>query len=192
MTPPVNVEQLLHQCQKGNEEALAQIIRRFEQRLYQLALRVSGNTTLAEEAAVQTFYKIWRKAGQWQGQTSAEAWIYRVAVRTVLDLQRGQKRWQKRLYMAGSTRPRGSDPGPVETLEALELHQKNAFELEQAIKTLPEEDRLLIHLYYDEQRRLSDIALILDKTQGALKMRLARARKRLREVLEDSDNVSRL
>ena len=192
MTSSVNVEQLLHQCQGGDEESLARIIRHFEQRLYRFALRVSGDTTLAEEAVVQTFYKIWCKAGQCQGQTSAEAWIYRIAARTVLDLQRGQKRWQRRLRLAASVRPSVSGSDPLETLAARELQQERAIELEQAIKTLAEEDRALIHLYYDEQRRLSDIALILDKTQGALKMRLARARKRLREALENLDHASRL
>jgi RNA polymerase sigma factor (sigma-70 family) len=143
MTASVNVEQLLRQCQQGNEEALARIMQHFEQPLYRLALRVCGNSALAEEATVQTFYKVWCKAGQWQGQSPAEAWIYRIAVRTVLDLQRAQRRWQKRLHQAGSVRARASDPGPVETLAARELHDKVTFELEQAIKTLSEEDRLL-------------------------------------------------
>ncbi len=190
MTEPVNVEQLLRQCQQGHEEALARIVQQFERRLYQLALRVCGNTTLAEEATVQTFYKIWCKAGQWQAQSPGEAWIYRIAVRTVLDLQRGQRRWQKRQNQAGSVMPRSLDPGPADILADRELHERAAIELEQAIKTLSEEDRLLVHLYYDEQRCLADIALVMNKTQGALKMRLARARKRLREVLEDSHHAS--
>ena len=191
MTEPVDVEQLLRQCQQGHEEALGRIMQHLEQRLYLLALRACGNASMAEEATVQTFYKVWCKAGQWQGQSPAEAWIYRIAVRTVLDLQRSHRRWQKRLREAGSARAQPSDPGPAETLAAREVHERVAFELEQAIKTLSQEDRLLVHLYYDEQRRLSEIAQLLNKTQGALKMRLARARKQLRDALEDSNNAFR-
>lgn len=187
MTEPVNVEQLLRQCQQGNEEALAQLIQHLEPRLYALALRVCGNTTFAEEATVQTFYKIWCKVGQWQGQNPAEAWIYRIATRTVLDLQRGQRRWLRRHRQAESA----YDRSPVERVIDRETQEKTAIALEQAIETLPQEDRLLVHLYYAEQRRLKDVALLLNKTQGALKMRLTRVRKRLRDVLKDWDNDSR-
>jgi len=191
MTESVNVDQLLSQCQQGNEEALARIMRHYEQHLYRLTLRVCGNATLAEEATVQTFYKVWCKAGQWQGQSPAEAWIYRIAVRTVLDLQRSHRRWHKRQQQAELARMQVNAAGPAETLAAREAHEKVAFELEQAIKALSQEDRLLVHLYYDEQRQLSEIAQLMNRTQGALKMRLARARQRLRGALKDSDHASR-
>ena len=73
--------------------ALTELVRRLEDRVYRLAYRVVGDAALAEEATVAAFYKVWTKAGQWRGDANADTWIYRVAVRTVLDLRRGRRRW---------------------------------------------------------------------------------------------------
>jgi RNA polymerase sigma-70 factor (ECF subfamily) len=56
--------------------------------------------------------------------------------------------------------------------------------LRQALAELTETDRALVHLYYFEQRDLAEIAHILGSSADALKTRLARARKRLRVILE--------
>ena len=52
---------------------------------------------------------------------------------------------------------------------------------------LNEKDRVLVHLYYFEQWNLTEIASILDTTRDALKMRLSRARKRMRQLLEEAE-----
>ena len=190
MNLPIDDAQLLRQCQRGDENALAEIIRRYERRLFQVAFRVSGDRALAEEATVDSFYKIWRKAGQWRGQTSPEAWLYRIAVRTVLDLRRGRRRWWNRMRLGSQAGKESSSEEAADALVAQEQHEQLAIRLNQATKTLKEEDRLLVHLYYFEARSLADIATILDVTRDALKMRLARARKRLRRELGDYDHDS--
>ncbi len=188
MESPVDDGQLLRRCRRGDDSALAELIRRYEQRVFRVAHRVAGDGALAEDATVEAFYKIWCKAGQWRGETSPETWIYRIAVRTTLDLQRGRRRWWKRKRLASSGSERGLAPNPAEELIADEQRQYIVAELDRAIATLKEDDRILVHLYYFEQRSLAEIAGILDATRDALKMRLARARQRLRRVLEEIDN----
>ncbi len=178
---------MLRQCRQGDEDALAEIVRRYEQRVYRVAYRVAGDRALAEEATVEAFYKVWCKARQWRGQGSPEAWIYRIAVRTTLDLKRGRQRWWRRKRQASSLTDRDPTPEPPVALVSNEERTRIASELDRAIGSLREEDRTLVHLYYFEQRSLTEIATILDATGGALKMRLARARQRLRQVLEEVD-----
>jgi DNA-directed RNA polymerase specialized sigma24 family protein len=57
--------------------------------------------------------------------------------------------------------------------------------LERAIALLKAEDRVLVHMFYYENRGLREIAPVLNATHDALKMRLSRARKRLRQILKD-------
>ena len=186
--PPVNDRQLLLNIQKRDEQALAELIRRYQKRLYQLTLRVCGDGSLAEEATVESFYKIWRKAHQWQDDRSPGAWIYQIAVRTVLDLRRGRQRWRKRLQRAGMAMENDSPPDLIEKIVAAEHHEHISHELQRAIETLKTEDRVLVHMFYFENRRLREIATIMDTTPDALKMRLSRARKRLRQVLKEFDD----
>lgn len=174
---------LLARCQQRDERALAELIQAYQQRVYRLALRVCGDAGLAEEAAVDSFYKVWTKASQWRGQTGAETWIYRIAVRTVLDLRRGRRRWWQRLRAVSLWDDEDPAPGPAEESMACEERQATREQLEQALSTLKSEDRLLVHLYYDEAKSLPQIAEILDVPAANLKMRLARARQRLRVAL---------
>lgn len=190
MESPVDDGQLLRRCRRGDENALAELVRRYQQRVFRVALRVSGDGALSEDATVDAFYKVWCKAGQWRGDTSPEAWIYRIAVRTTLDLLRGRRRWWRRTRLASSGNERDSAPGPADELIADEQRQSVARELDRAICALKEDDRVLVHLYYFEQRSLGEIAGILDASSDALKMRLARARQRLRRVLEDTGDES--
>lgn len=180
--------QLLLSIRQGDEQALSELIHRYQRRLYRLTVRVCGDASLAEEATVESFFKIWRKAHQWQDDKSPTAWIYRVAVRTVLDLKRSRQRWRKRLLL-GESRSNGSPPADlIEQLVEVERHERISYELARAIDTLKTEDRALVHLFYFENHGLRDIAPILGASPDALKMRLARARKRLRQVLKDFDD----
>jgi RNA polymerase sigma-70 factor (ECF subfamily) len=180
---------LLRKCQRGDASALTQLVRRLEGRIYQLARRVVGDAALAEEATVVVLYKIWTKAGQWRGDTNAETWIYRIAVRTVLDLRRGRRRWWSRFGAAISDNEAERRPGPaekvVESEEALRREQR----LQQALAQLGEADRALIHLYYSEERSLPELEEILGTNSATLKMRLARARARLRAMWEPHDDA---
>lgn len=179
---------LLLGCQRGDERALGKLIETYQERIYRLAYRVCGDAALAEEAAVDSFYKIWSKSRQWRGDDShasgADTWIYRVAVRTVLDLRRGRRRWWQRLRASSLWDDEDPTPGPAEVALEREEREASGERLAQALATLKPGDRMLVHLYYDEEQSLPEISEILDVPPENLKMRLARARKRLREALE--------
>lgn len=188
MESPVDDRQLLRRCGQGDENALAELVRRYEQRVFRVAFRVAGDRALAEEATVDSFYKVWCKARQWRGQSSPQAWIYRIAVRTTLDLKRSRQRWWKRMRLASSRNENAPSPEPADELIAVEQRQQIARKLDRAIGELKEDDRILVHLYYFEERNLAEIATILNTSRDALKMRLTRARQRLRQVLEEVDD----
>jgi RNA polymerase sigma-70 factor (ECF subfamily) len=185
-----DAERLLQRCQKGDEAALADLMRLYQERVFQFNLRVSGDSSLAEEATVDCFYRIWTKCGQRRDDASPDAWIFRIAHRAVLDLARKQQRWWNRLVKGSRTTEDDLQPNPLESLVATEQQQWLVRIVGSAMETLKEEDRALVHLYYYEERSLSEIAIILETSRDALKMRLMRARRRLGKLLE-SDDVRR-
>lgn len=177
-------DQLLKRCQQGDEAALAELIHCLQDRIYRLACRVLVDKGLAEEAAGQTFFKVWTRSRQWQGQSSAETWIYRIALRTILDVRRGQRRWWQRWIELPSRPVADARPTPADA----SAQSEDAARVSQALVELSEPDRALIHLYYFEQRGLAEIEAILNVPRDNLKMRLARARQRLRDILEKEDD----
>jgi RNA polymerase sigma-70 factor (ECF subfamily) len=177
-------DQALRDCQRGDVAALERLIAHFQQPVMRLAWRMTGDASLADEVAVEVFTKVWRKSRQWRGEAAASTWIYQLATRTALDLLRGRRRWWRRLL-----RPtwEGSEDG-TDTSDLAERRDeaaRRADAVARALSELSPEDRALVQLYYYEELPLAEIGAILGLKTDTLKMRLFRARKRLRETLTE-------
>lgn len=180
-------DELLRRCQQGDEAALTALVRSFQDRVFRLAYRVSGDAAAAEEAAAEVFVKVWQRARQWRGDSSAGTWIYRIAVRTVLDHERNRNRWWRRWARALPGLLADPRPEPAQELVEREALRNGSLRIQQALARLPEPDRVLVHLYYFEERKLAELEPLLGATRDALKMRLARARRKLRDLLGTPD-----
>ena len=168
--------------------ALRELAHCYQDRIFRLAYRVVGDATLAEEATALALVKIWERAGQWRGEATADTWIYRLAVRTVLDVRRSHTRWWRRWAadcLPVSTDPR---PGPAEQMGHTEEQHRNATRVQRAIEQLATADRALVHLYYFENQSLGEIERTLGVPKSNLKMRLARAREKLKRSLGGADD----
>jgi RNA polymerase sigma-70 factor (ECF subfamily) len=181
-------DELLRRCQEGDETALAALVRAYQTRILQLADRVLGNAVAADEATAQAFFKVWVHCGQWSRRASAGTWIYRVAMNAILDVRRGQTRWWQRWSTRAIGNPRDPRPGPAEEVVDVEESAHRAQRVRDALQCLSESDRALLHFYYFEERPLAEIEAILEVPQANLKMRLARARERLRNVWEKHED----
>ncbi|WP_197442915.1 RNA polymerase sigma factor [Lignipirellula cremea] len=185
MNSPDPDHDLLRRCQLKETAALAELIERRQQSLFQLALRtIGGDAALAEEIVVDAFYKIWRNARDWR-DGSPSSWMSRIVVRTALDARRSQQRRRKYETNAAALGPlqqqrRQAALDPQRQAEVREEQAQRASAIEQSLAPLPPADRALVHLYYYEERPLAEIALILQITADAAKMRLSRIRQKLR------------
>ena len=180
-------EKILRYCQRGDANGFSDMVRALEERIFRLAWRMTGDPLLAEEAASLVLYKIWTKAGRWRGEASARTWIYRIAVRTTLDVERGRKRWRRRWKGNMPIAVADRRAGPAELAAESESRRKDEARVQDAISQLAAEDRALIHLFYFEGHAIAEIGDILGVSRDALKMRLSRARQRLKRLLENKD-----
>jgi RNA polymerase sigma-70 factor (ECF subfamily) len=181
------LEDLLRRCQRGDATALSELIRRQQDRLFRVAFRVLRDPGRAEDAVTDAFTAIWSRCGSWRGE-SAETWIARVAYRVILDHTRSRRRWW-RIFTAAPQEPLALTREPGHDLADRDQQAHRAKQLEQAIDALAPEDRILVHLHYFEEQSLAEIATVLQVSRDALKMRLSRARTRLREALGDADEL---
>jgi RNA polymerase sigma-70 factor (ECF subfamily) len=150
-------------------------VRRHEDRVFGIALRITGDRADALDATQDTFVSVFRQAGTFRAEAAFTTWLYRVAVNSCRDLLRRRRR----LPEPTEELPERPRPGiATEDLVGLRL------DLAAAIAQLPDEyrDAVLMHdlgaLPYEEIAQATGVAL------GTVKSRISRGRRRLAELLE--------
>jgi RNA polymerase sigma-70 factor (ECF subfamily) len=135
----------------------------------------------AEEAAQDTFIKVYKSLNKFKGDSKFSTWIYRVAYNTCLDRLKKNKRQQYTVEINEYTEHQ------IKTLDNA-LDQMEAKEREQSIQDclglLPSEDSFLLTLYYFEELSLDEIGKIVDLKPNNVKVKLFRSRKKLATILK--------
>lgn len=180
-------DDLLRRCQHGDDSAMDDLVGRFQDRIFRLSFRVLGDVAPAEDATADALAKVWMRCRSWRGDSSAGTWIYRIAWRVILDQQRSSSRWRK-FWEAREQLVARSTADTTPGIESQEERSKQVRDLQGALAELVESDRALVHMFYYEQKPISEISIILGVSREAIKMRLTRVRKRLRERLEKNND----
>ena len=136
----------------------------------------------AEEVAQDAFVKAFRSLDSFAGQSSFLTWVCRIAYHESLNHLK-----RKRLYWTSIDElPLSQDD--VEEEELSSGREERIALMEEALDDLPPDERMLIHLYYYEDRPLREIAFIMDAESNALGVRLHRIRKKLLRMIKQKEN----
>jgi RNA polymerase sigma-70 factor (ECF subfamily) len=184
----VDDDELLRRCQQGDDAALTLLVQRFEGRIFRLAFRVLQDAARAEDATADALATVWSKCGSWRGEAAAATWIQQVAWRVVLDHHRRRKRWW-RFWEGNDSDEQRADDNPAQLVSAAEEQAHRQQQLAAALAQLSAEDRALVHLHYVEEQSLAEIAQVMQVSRDALKMRLSRARQKLRAVWGENNEA---
>lgn len=145
-------------------------------RVFATCLRMTGDRTKAEELTQDVFIHIWERRRQYRDEGSLGGWIHRVAVNLVLNRLRSERRGRGRLeVIAAESGNANSGPRLAE----------DRIDLERAIADLPERARAVLVLYDIDGYAQSEIARMMRTSVGTVKAQLHRARRLLREHLDD-------
>ena len=151
---------------QNKTEKIEYLLQQYGNSLFRFCLFTLKNETDAEDVIQETFIRYLQKAPAFADTEHEKAWLFKVASNLCLDLLRYQKRHRQEELDAAqymSTVP--------ENLEILE-----------ALLELPEKFRLVLILYYVEGYRIHEIAEIIQKSPSAVKMRLQKGRKLLKNA----------
>ena len=171
---------LIRSIRKGNTRAFSELVNRYKDLVYTLALRMLGNREEAEEVSQDTFIKVFHSLERFKGDSKISTWIYRIAYNACLDRIRLRK---NRTFL---------DVGEMEDFVFTEMdtaldkmvREERGRLVGQCLAKLPSEDAGLLTLFYFEEKSLLEIENILNVPVNSLKVRLFRARKKLAAVLE--------
>jgi RNA polymerase sigma-70 factor (ECF subfamily) len=171
---------LLESAAGFNEKALSELYDRYEARIYSYIYRRTGNETLAEDLTAQVFLKMLeaiRSDKAWH--SSFSGWLYRIAHNAVIDYYRLRDR-QQQVSLEDTLTTTASDHNPVVMAEV----SLDAERLRTAISRLTEEQAEVITLRFLEGYNISEVAEMLDKTEGSIKALQYRAVTTLRQLLQ--------
>lgn len=179
-------EQLVNHHLAGDPEAFNRLADRYQERLQRLAQRMLGDRDDAQDALQEILLRLLRSLPGFAGQARFSTWLYRLAANTCIDYRRHRSR-------GAVTVPLNQDAAALAPQEDPDAHCEKEFReyvLDQALKALPEGQRLLVILRDREGLSYEQIADILSIEVGTLKSRLHRARGALRRLLEAGVTVA--
>jgi len=168
-------------------KAFDELMRIHENRVYNLALRMSGNAEDAADLTQECFLRAFTSLRSFRGEAAFSTWLYRIATNVCLDqLKRRARRQQAepRADGDGLSDPlaRVADPGADVDESILCRERQEA--VQAALSSLPEHQRATLVLYDLEGFSYEQIAQLSGSSLGTVKSRLNRARLALKSRLE--------
>ena len=173
MVERVDEKVVILRVQEGDANAFEILYRRYLDRIYPLALRMSGNALRAEELTQDIFVRAWEKIRLFKGKSSFFTWLYRLAINLLLQSERSRRRSDARVT---SQEPSmfSMSCGSNDEVEA-------RMDIEQAITRLPKKARAVLILHEIEGMTHLQIAQLVGISPGTSRAQLHRARRLLKE-----------
>lgn len=169
----------------GKEEGFNRLVLKHKDRIFGLCLRLmAGDRDEAEDAAQETFVKVYQGLKDFRMESRFSSWVYRIAVNTCKNRLVSRPYRDSRRHRdldAADSDGAPSAPSPDQVLEAKGKRER----IEEAIARLPEEQRILVVLRDVEGRSYEEIAGTTGLNPGTLKSRLNRGRRQLQEWLRE-------
>ena len=177
---------LIQQCLTGNQDAFRRLIEPHQDFVFRVALAVLGSREEAEEAAQDAFVRAYRGLGSFSAKVPFQAWIYRIAIRTALNVRRRRRRrlFERLTPPAWFGGLASSDSEAPDT----QFAKRDArIRLRAIIDRLPAKLQEVVVLTYLQELACGEIAEILNIPEGTVKSRLHRAREKLHREIERQD-----
>jgi RNA polymerase sigma-70 factor (ECF subfamily) len=170
--------ELVVRARQGDEAAFEQLVLRHQRYVFNLAYRVLGDYTEAEDITQEAFVRVWRGLSGFRGQARFTTWLYRIVHNLCLNRLPGL---QRELLQTEPLEEVLADPGPSPA-DLFAVREQMAF-LHAQMDRLPEKYRLVLTLRYLQHLSYDEIAAALEMPMGTVKTHIHRARRLLRERL---------
>ncbi len=189
--------EIIESCLSGNTEAFSFLVDKYKNLVYQLALRMTGNYHDSEDIAQEAFLKAYRSLPRYNSAYSFSSWLYKITLNIIRDRLR-----KKEVTIPFSTPEDGQreiennfspNHDALDELainpEEWQIRKENNRDLQLAINALPLSQREIIILRHIQNLSYHEIARVLNIPVNSVKARLHRARKQLKELLQEKNEL---
>lgn len=160
----------------GDVEAFTRLVEVYQRPVYNLGYRMLGNAVEAEDAAQETFIRVYRRLNTYDINRKFSSWLLSIASHYCIDRLRRRRMTMVPLEDVAFTGHLASDKERPE--DAIARDEKEA-QVHQLLDSLPQDYRAAVVLRYWYDYSYKEIAQMLDTTESAIKSRLFRARRML-------------
>jgi RNA polymerase sigma-70 factor (ECF subfamily) len=174
--------ELIEQVLAGNQAAYADLVKRHQRFVFTLAMRFAKSREDAEEIAQDCFVKTYRSLASFQGQSKFTTWLYSIVYTTAMTFLRKKRIDTDSIDDEGTFIQVESQASAYDVNNA--ENKSRSFYLNQAIAQLLPDDAAIITMFYKGELSLEEIAQALGMEANTVKVKLFRARQRLKERLE--------
>ena len=177
MLPNVSDETLVKHALAGSDGAWTKLVRRYERRIYNYALRMVGHQDDAMDLMQEVFLGVYRNLSGYRGDGVFAAWLFRIASFRCTDYLRRRRDFRE---FDETTAEASDDLAPPDAAMATHANDRIA----RALQTLPVEQRHVVELKFFQQFTFDDIGEHLGISPNTAKTRLYGALRKLRDIEE--------
>jgi RNA polymerase sigma factor (sigma-70 family) len=182
MSTGPNDSELISSILHGNQTAYAELVKRYQNFVFTICLRYTSSREDAEEIAQDIFVKAYRSLSDFRGESKFSTWLYTIVNTTCISFLRKKKLDTRslddeRVFAVADNMDGGMRANQVEQKSRIAM-------VNQAIQLLSPDDARLITLFYKGEQSLEEIGQILGIEPNTAKVKLHRARVRLKEKME--------
>jgi RNA polymerase sigma-70 factor (ECF subfamily) len=175
--------EVIQQVLQGKKQAYAVLVDRYQHYVFTLVMRYVPKREEAEEVAQDVFIKAYRYLADFRGQSKFSTWLYTIVNTTCISFLR-KKREQavsvEQDHLSAIAERHGVNDKASDYSERRSEKQM----MDMAIGQLPDMDAQIITLFYQHEQTLEEIGKVLGLTSNHVKVRLFRARSKLKEILQ--------
>lgn len=174
----------------GDTQAFAVLVNKYKDMVFTLSMKMIRNREEAEEAAQDSFLKLYRSLSKFKGDSKFSTWLYKITYNNCLDRIKKVKRVQTTVAIDEFTE---SDIRELTNFMDRIDEKERRQVVEDSLNLIPEEDSFLLSLFYFEEQSVKEIAAIIGINENHVKIKLYRGRKKLASVLKNStlsENIS--
>jgi RNA polymerase sigma-70 factor, ECF subfamily len=182
MSTGLGDNEIISRVLKGEQNAYAELVNRYQAYVFTLVLRMIKSREDAEEVAQDVFIKAYRSLADFRGESKFSTWLYTIANTTSITFLRKKKLDvhsldNEKVFEVADSKDSGFRANLVEQKSRVNM-------VNEAIAMLSPDDAEIITLFYKAEQNLEEISRILRLETNTAKVRLHRARARLKEKME--------
>jgi RNA polymerase sigma factor (sigma-70 family) len=182
MSTGLGDNEIISRVLKGEQNAYAELVNRYQAYVFTLVLRMIKSREDAEEVAQDVFIKAYRSLADFRGDSKFSTWLYTIANTTSITFLRKKKLDvhsldNEKVFEVADSKDSGFRANLVEQKSRVNM-------VNEAIAMLSPDDAEIITLFYKAEQNLEEISRILRLETNTVKVRLHRARTRLKEKME--------
>jgi len=170
-----DIQDNIKRVKAGDLMAFSHIVSAYQQMVFTVVFKIIDNREDAEDITQEIFIKVFKSLDSSKEESEFSTWLYRIAYNTALSEIRKRK-----IVFASFDNDFSmlKDEEIDENIDNLATEERILY-LEQALKTLPAEDALLITMFYLDNQSIDEISRISNLSQANVKVKLHRIRKKL-------------